>query len=131
MTEEFMYLPADEVIKLNLLALRLMPVKKADAHKVLSSEKLMAALRQCREKEGGLYAKSAVLMRALASAHAFASANRRTALLATKEFVIRNKGKFSIPDDPTAAIILREIREGRYSDEQISRWISHGTIEKR
>lgn len=125
------YLSDDDVITFNLLALELIKAKKKDKHELLSWQKLEAALEACRLAQGGLYEKAAVLMSELAFSHVFASGNRRTAFIATKEFVKRNKGRFSIPDAPGNAEIMVGIREGRYSINEIAEWIKHGEIIER
>jgi death-on-curing protein len=131
MAKEIMYLSAEEVTEFNVLVLGLLRVKKSDAHKVLSRKKLVDALEKCRELEGDVYSKAARLMRELSSAHAFASGNRRTAFIATKEFVQRNGVRFSIPDDPDYAKVMRGIREGKYQDAEIAEWIANGKIKQR
>ena len=99
-----------------------MKVKKADRHQVLSRQKIADSLEKCRKTGGDVYLKAAVLMKALACAHAFASGNRRTSFVATKDFVLRNGGKFLIPDDPHYAKVMRGIREGRYPEAEIAEW---------
>ncbi|MBI5177087.1 type II toxin-antitoxin system death-on-curing family toxin [Candidatus Micrarchaeota archaeon] len=123
------YPEVEEVIELNILVLGLIRVKKKDSHKILSTAKIASVIDECRSIGGSIYLKAAVLMRGLSRAHAFASGNRRTAFLAGKYFVVKNGGRFSIPDDPNYAVILRRIREGRYSDHEIAEWISNGTID--
>jgi len=122
------YPAVGEIIEFNLLVLGVVRVKKADRHHVLSRQKIASAIGQCRSAEGGLHQKAAVLMRALVAAHAFASGNRRTAFVATKDFVLKNGGKFSIPDDPHYAGVMRGIRESGYSDDEIAEWIRNGKI---
>jgi len=125
------YLSAEEVIKFNILALEILRVKKKDRHQVLSRLKLDSALDECKSLDGNIYEKAAALMSALIVAHAFASGNRRTAFISTKQFVSRNKGKFSIPDDANYAPIMQGIREGRYPNNKISEWIKYGKIIER
>ena len=130
MTSEISYPEIDEIIEFNLLVLGLFRVKKADQHQVLSRQKIASVLKECRESHGDVYTKAAALMRGLSSAHAFASGNRRTAFVATKDFVLRNGHGFAIPDDPDYAEVMRGIREGKYSDAEIREWISNGKIRK-
>lgn len=130
MATEISYPSAEEIVELNILVLGIIKVKKADKHHVLSTLKIHQALDACRQARGDVYDKAAAIMRALASAHAFASGNRRTAFLAAKEFVLKNGGKFAIPDDPYYAEVMREIREGKHSDAEIAEWIKNGKIRK-
>ena len=143
----FAYPSAEEIIDYNVLALTLIKAKKSDAAKVLSRQKINDALEACEKAEGGIREKAAVLLKSLVCAHAFASGNRRTAFLAAKDFVstkfanklcapwnyrnsklIKNGGEFRIPDDPSSAFVLRGIREGFYSLDEIKEWIEHGKI---
>lgn len=124
------YLSVEEIVEFNLLVLELVKVKKSDKHQVLSIQKISSAIDECRETKGGIYAKAAALMRALSRAHAFGSGNRRTAFIATKDFVLRNGEKFQVPDDSHYASVLRGIREGYYSDVEIAEWIQNGRIKQ-
>ena len=58
----------------------------------------------------------------------FASGNRRTAIIATKDFLLRNGAKFRMNDAPGDAKAMQGIRENYYSDNEIKEWIQHGTI---
>ncbi|MDD9954291.1 MAG: hypothetical protein OXR66_08215 [Candidatus Woesearchaeota archaeon] len=69
-----------------------------------------------------------VLLRGITKAHAFASGNRRTAILVTKEFLLQNEGEFSIPDDPENARVLQGVREDFYSTENLKTWLQTGDI---
>lgn len=125
---EISYPSVEEIIEFNILVLGLLKVKKADKHNVLSRQKIVVSLEKCGKAAGDIYLKGALLMRSLASAHAFASGNRRTAFVVAKDFVVRNGGKFLIPDDPHHAKVMRGIREGRYSDIEIAEWMKNGKI---
>lgn len=122
------YPSIEEVEEFNLLALTVIKVKRADLHKVLSRSKIRAAIEECRNTDGDVYRKAAILISALVKAHAFASGNRRTAFIAAKSFVLANGGVFRIVDDPSYAKVLRGIREGYYAQEEIMEWIEHGKI---
>lgn len=87
-------------------------------------------LDECKEKKGTLYDKATTLLKELVKAHAFASANRRTAFIATKYFVEMNNGKFNIDNDPGYAKVMVGIREDYYSDDEIKEWIKNGKIKK-
>ncbi len=123
------YPSAERVIEFNILAITLISAKKADKAVVLSRAKLEAVLTLCREREGDIHDKAVVLLQGLVKQHVFASGNRRTAFLVTKEFLLVNKGKFGIPDDPAQVTnALRGIRENFYTHEEIKEWIKDGKI---
>jgi prophage maintenance system killer protein len=67
-------------------------------------------------------------MKELIKSHSFSSGNRRTAFIATKYFILKNKGKFKIKDDENNAKIMQGIRENYYSLDEIKEWIKNGEI---
>ena len=125
---EIMYPNEDKIIELNVLILTIIKVKKADHPKVLSHVKISKALKGCKDFEGDLYDKAAVLMKHLIKNHAFASGNRRTAFIATKHFLKMNNRKLKIADDPKYAKVMQGIREDYYSHDEIKEWIKDGKI---
>lgn len=128
MEKDFAYPDSDEVAEFNQLALSMVRATKADSHAVLSLAKINSAIEECKGSQGDVYQKAAVLMRALTKAHAFASGNRRTAFLTAKYFVTTNGGKFRVPDNEENAVVMKGLREGRHTDEQIAEWIRNGKI---
>ena len=67
-------------------------------------------------------------MKSLVQNHPFASGNRRTAFIVTKDFLIANHSMFNIKDDPRYARVMVGIRERFYKDEEIKNWIMKGDI---
>jgi prophage maintenance system killer protein len=126
--KKIVYPTADQVIEYNILSLTIIKVKKADQPKVLSMGKIDYIIRGCKELDGDLYDKAVFLLKSIIKQHAFASGNRRTAFIVTKEFLKENHGKFNIEDDPKQARVMQGIRENYYSDEEIKVWIKHGKI---
>ncbi|MFH0969889.1 MAG: Fic family protein [Candidatus Diapherotrites archaeon] len=122
------YPSVEKIIELNLLALMLLKAKKADSPKVLSETKIREVLRNCEQTKGDTYDKAVILMKGIIQKHAFASGNRRTALLATTYFLTLNNAKSNIADNPDNAKTMTGIREGYYTDEEIKEWIQHGKI---
>ena len=78
--------------------------------------------------EGNIYDKAVILLKGLIQKHPFASGNRRTAFIVTKDFIISNNEKFKIKDDPKYAKVMLGIREGYYQDKEIMGWIKDGKI---
>ncbi|MFA5247095.1 MAG: type II toxin-antitoxin system death-on-curing family toxin [Candidatus Micrarchaeia archaeon] len=128
MVNGLVYPSVEELIEFNVLSLAIIRAKKADSHGVLSNAKIAEAIGECRNAEGDVYLKAAVLLRALVKKHAFASGNRRTAFIAAKSFVVSNNGAFKVSDDPEAANAMRGVRENQYSDEELREWIKDGKI---
>ena len=128
--KEFVYPSVDDIIEFNALMLSIIRVKKADQHKVLSVGKIAECIAEAEDCEGDLYDKAAVLMFMLVKNHPFASGNRRTAFITTKEFVLKNKGKFKIPNNSSNARVMIGIRERYYSNDKIKEWIKNGKIRK-
>lgn len=125
---EIVYPTSDRIIEYNYLALQFIKVKKADQPKVLSYSKIHDVIKDCINKEGDIYDKASILLKGLVKNHAFASGNRRTAFITTKEFILNNKAKLGIKDDPANAVVMRGIREGYYADDEIKEWIKNGKI---
>ena len=121
--------PAEErIIEYNLLALNLIKIKKADRAEVLSYKKIVDCVEECKRIGGDIYDKAVSLLKCLIQKHPFASGNRRTAFIVTKDFLLTNKAKFKIKDDPTHARVMLGIRENYYTDNEIKEWIKNGKI---
>ena len=125
---KIIYPSNERIIEYNSLALELIKVKKADSPKVLSMSRMRETIEECENKEGDVFDKSAALLTWFVRKHTFESVNRRTAFIATKDFVLRNHSKFEIKDDPDYAKVMQGVREHYYSDEEIKEWIKHGKI---
>ncbi|MFH0875211.1 MAG: Fic family protein [archaeon] len=126
--KEIIYPSEELLIEYNAFAITLFDVKKADSAKVLSYSKLKESITKCKNTEGDVYYKAAVLLSELIKAHSFASGNRRTAIIATIDFVRQNKGDINIIDTPDNANILTGIREGYYVLDEIAEWFKNGKI---
>ncbi|MGV8169203.1 MAG: type II toxin-antitoxin system death-on-curing family toxin [Candidatus Nanoarchaeia archaeon] len=119
---------AQHVIELNKLAIKLFVQKKSDKHEVLSYSKIKDSLKNCILTEGDVYDKAVALLKSLVKAHAFASGNRRTAVLATLVFCGINDHKIYIPNNPTNSRTLIGIRENYYEDNELKNWLKNGKI---
>ena len=124
--KELFYLDEDLIIKLNKDAIKLFGVKKGDKHELLSFRKLSKAVNDYESFEGDFYDKAVMLLKGIVKAHAFASANRRTAFLAVTYFANRNKQKVFIDDNPHNSKIMIGIRENYYTDKELKEWIENG-----
>lgn len=122
------YPEPDQIIEYNLLILHIINVKKADKAKVMSHQKIVDIIDECQNFNGDLYDKAAVLMMEIIQKHAFESGNRRTAFIVTKDFVIKNGGKFNIKNDPIQARNMQGIRERYFTHNEIKEWIKNGKI---
>lgn len=122
------YLTPEKVEEYNTLVLSMLKIKKADRPMLLSRKRLLMVLEGCKEAEGDLYDKAAVLLTGIIQKHPFASGNRRTAFIAAKAFIVVNGGRFMLKDEPAQARIMVGIREGYYAHQEVKEWIHHGTI---
>ena len=130
MTSKIIYPVPEVIIEYNFLVSELIKVKKADQPKVLSHYKIVEVIEECKSLDGDIYEKAASLLRGLVKKHPFASGNRRTAFISTKDFLISNGFKFEIKDDPSYAKVMQGIREDYYSLEEIKGWIKNGQIKE-
>jgi len=103
---------------------------KHDEAKTISVAYIEKAIEKVNNKQGTLYDKAAVMLYELTRIHAFESGNKRTAFLTTKKFVIKNEGKFKIPDSTDNVKVMIGIRENYYSLNEIKEWIKNGKIKK-
>ena len=130
MKKKIIYPTIEKIIEFNLMVLSLIKVKKADKPEVLSRQKIGEVIEECQKSKGGTYDKAVILLKGIVQKHSFASGNRRTAFIVTKDFVISNSERFKIKDDPKYARVMIGIREGYYSDKEINEWIKNGKIKK-
>ena len=124
------YPTPEQIIEYNFLVLEMIKVKKADEPKLLSRIKLIEIIDDCKAKRSDVYDKAVILMKGLIQKHPFASGNRRTAFITTKDFVMSNKHRFGIKDDPAHTKVFQGIREHYYEDQEIKEWIKNGKIRK-
>ena len=128
MRKEIKYPSIEKIVEYNIMVLHLIKVKKADKPEVLSRQRISEVIEDCKTTNGGVYDKATVLLKGLTQKHPFASGNRRTAFIVTKEFILQNSKRFRIQDDPKYASVMLGIREGYYSDTEIKEWIKNGKI---
>jgi len=128
MERKVVYPTIEKIIEYNIIVLNLIKVKKADKPEVLSRQKINETLEECMKTEGNIYDKAVILLKGLIQKHPFASGNRRTAFIVTKDFIISNNEKFKIKDDPKYAKVMLGIREDYYQDKEIMGWIKDGKI---
>ena len=86
---EIRYPTVERVIEYNVLAISLIKVKKGDKAQVLSRERIEGIIEGCKEIDGDIYDKATYLLKSLIRLHPFASGNRRTAFIVTKEFLTK------------------------------------------
>ena len=127
---DIVYPSIEKIIEYNILALKLIKVKRADQPKILSNQRIVSILEDTKKAEGDIYDKAVVLLKGLIQKHPFASGNRRTAFIVTKEFLISNQKAFNIEDNPSQARAMQGIRENYYTNEEIKDWIKHGKIKE-
>jgi death-on-curing family protein len=125
---EIIYPTIEKIVEYNILALKLINVKRADKPKILSNQKIVHIIDETKATEGDIYDKAVVLLKGLIQKHPFASGNRRTAFIVTKEFLIINQKEFNIEDDPIQARAMQGIRENYYTNNEIKEWIKNGKI---
>ncbi len=128
MVQQIIYPTPEKIIEHNVLMLNLIKAKKADKPGVLSYARIVNVINRCKKLDSDIYDKAVSLMKGLIREHAFESGNRRTAFIATKEFVTANSGRFKIMANPAYARAMQGIREGYYADKEVKEWIKNGKI---
>lgn len=124
----FKYPTPQEIIEFNKIILKEIKVKKADKPELLSYKALVDSIDMCKKMEGDIYTKAVCLLKSLVQKHPFASGNRRTAFAVTERFLTDNHTKSKISNAEEQAKILKGVREGFYSDEEIKNWLKTGRI---
>lgn len=115
---------------LNFLALVLLPDKRSDKHEVLDSGKIQRIVSEVKNIKGGIYSQAVFLLRRITTEHAFASGNKRTALLASIFFLKSNGTDVFIKNESHNARILLALRNvpDYYSDKELINWFKTGEI---
>ena len=124
------YPTVDEIQYYNTIAIEMFRKSKSDQAKTISASFIQKAIDKTKMNPGNLYDKAARLLIELTRIHAFESGNKRTAFLSTKKFVLKNEGKFNIPDTINNVKVMIGIRENYYSQNEIKEWIMNGKIKK-
>ena len=124
------YPTVEEIQYYNTIAIEMFRKSKHDEAKTITVSYIEKAIEQVKKKQGTLYDKAAVMLYELTRIHAFESGNKRTAFLTTKKFVLKNEGKFNIPDSTNNVKVMIGIRENYYSLDEIKEWIKNGKIKE-
>ena len=124
------YPTVEEIQYFNTITIEMFRRSKHDEAKTINVSYIEKAIEKVKNKQGNLYEKAAVMLYELTRIHAFESGNKRTAFLTTKKFVIKNEGKFNIPDLTDNVKVMIGIRENYYSLNQIKEWIKNGKIKE-
>ena len=125
-----LYPSVDEIQYYNTIAIEMFRKNKQDQAKTISVSYIQKSIEKVKMDQGDLYNKAALLLIELTRMHAFESGNKRTAFLSTKKFVLKNEGKFNIPDTIDNVKVMIGIRENYYSQNEIKEWIMNGKIKK-
>jgi len=124
------YPTVDEIQYNNTIAIEMFRRSKQDQAKTISVSYIQKSIEKAKMDPGDMYDKAARLLIELTRIHAFESGNKRTAFLSTKKFVLKNEGKFNIPDTIDNVKVMIGIRENYYSQNEIKEWIMNGKIKK-
>jgi len=122
------YPTVDEIQYYNTIAIEMFRKSKSDQAKTISVSYIQKTIDKTKKNPGDVYDKAARLLIELTRIHAFESGNKRTAFLSTKKFVLKNEGKFNIPDTIDNVKVMIGIRENYYSQNEIKEWIMNGKI---
>ncbi len=124
------YPTVEEIQYYNTIAIEMFRKSKHDEAKTINISYIDKAIEKVKNKPGNLYDKAALMLYELTDIHAFESGNKRTAFITTKKFVIKNEGKFNIPDSTDNVKVMIGIRENYYSLNEIKEWIKNGKIKE-
>ncbi len=85
-------------------------------------------LDSARKANDDVYNPATELLFGIIRGHPFASGVRRTAVTATSSFFKINGVDAEVPHDPE---VLKGIREGFYSKQEVKKWLKGNGIRKR
>jgi len=122
------YPTIDDLIFINKRIIETTKVTKAEKHGLLANVKVLEnIIKEVEKTKGSIYNKATVLLTELVQKHPFESGNRRTAFIATLDFLEVNKVKVNL-NTGKVENILRGTREGFYNLKEISNWLKGGDI---
>lgn len=112
------------IIEVNDWVVKNIPRPKAKRHEVYSEEKIKRVIENAKSKKGSLNEKAAVLFGGINRGHQFASGNKSTGYLVACKFLFINRGHIKLKkNDIGAKRFIYGVREGRYGDKKIARWL--------
>ena len=114
----------------NQRVLGIYQASKADRHKMTGSYNLPPVLKEVKSNKGDVYEKASILLRGINKAHAFSSANKRTAYFTANEFIARNEGFLIAKKRDNQREISVKVREGRIADKEIANWLKYADKNK-
>ena len=103
-------------------------VTKAEKSRIypLGEPKLKSAIIESKDYEGDIYDKAAILLRGINQAHAFESANKRTAYFISNMFLGKNRNYLMAKKREKQKEFALKVRQGDVSDKEISSWLEKG-----
>jgi len=119
------YPTVESIVLTNILIVANIRVMKGDRHKVLSYAKLDKVVADVKAERGGVYDKAANLLVGVAQAHAFGSANRRTAYQVASDFLTDNGAKMRAQYQKG---VMMGVRERFYIQDEVREWLKGNGI---
>jgi len=117
------YPSVNDIKNYNQKVLNIYRATKADHHEILSESKLKESLVAAKKQKGSIEDKAASLMLSLNQAHAFGSANKRTAYFSANKMLWKNKNySLAIKRDKQKEFAVK-VREGKASDKEIAKFL--------
>lgn len=130
MRKRMWYPKISNIIDNNKRVLNIYKASKADHHQVRGLWNVQPAIDKTKKIKGDIYDKASVLMKGINQAHAFASANKRTAYFTGNEFIAKNSGFLIAKKRNRQKEIAIKIREGRITNKEVADWLRNPNKKK-
>ena len=119
------YPKVQDIIINNKKVIKIHKETKAERHKILGRYNLQPIINEAKKTKGGIFQKASILLRGINQAHAFASANKRTAYFTANQFIYQNINQLVLKKRNKQKEIAIKVREGRITDKELTDWLKY------
>jgi len=119
------YPNVQDIIINNKKVIKIHKETKAERHKILGRYNLQPIINEAKKTKGDIFQKASILLRGINQAHAFASANKRTAYFTANKFIYKNMNQLVLKKRNKQKEIAIKVREGRITDKELTDWLKY------
>lgn len=130
MRKKLWYPKVEDVVSNNKRVLNIFKATKSERHQVRGLWGIHPIIKESKKNKGDVYDKASILLRGINKAHAFSSANKRTAYFTANEFICKNEGYLIAKKRDKQRDFCVKVREGRVTDKEIADWLKYADKNK-
>lgn len=119
------YPKINDIVNNNKKVIEIHKETKAERHQIRGTYNLPKVIKEAKRTKCDVDCKAAILLRGINQAHAFGSANKRTAYFTANQFICKNKGYLLAKKREKQKEIAIKVREGRITDKEIAHWLKY------